>query len=120
MTIFDFIADILFHKRKNTLSNVDSESLFIPFMVNRWVSMYSNTLALKSNLLNKYLILGKIPLYRLFLNIFDRVPTKKITYFKKIKEKKEENDKEILYAQAMELSLREIKNYTDILNSIKK
>lgn len=120
MTIFDFLADILFHKRKNTLSNVDSESLFLPYMINRWVSMYSNTLALKCNMLNKYLMLGKQPLYSLFLNVYDKVPIKKITYFKKNKEQKEESDKEALYSKALELSVREIKNYTDVLNSLKR
>jgi len=120
MTIFDFIADILFHKKKNTLSNIDSESLFIPYMINRWVSMYSNALVLKSNLLNKYLALNKLSLYHLFVNIFDRVPTKKITYYKKTKEQKEENTEYLLYSKAMELSLREIKNYTDVLNSIRE
>jgi len=118
MTIFDFLADILFHKKKNTLSNIDSESLFMPYMINRWVSMYSNALALKSNLLNKYLTLNKHSLYYLFINIFDKVPTKKITYFKKTKEQKEENNEQMQYSKAMELSLREIKNYTEVLKSL--
>lgn len=117
MSIFDFLADILFRKNKNSLSNIDSENTFSPFMINRWASMYSNTLALKCNLVNKFLVLDKKLLFSLFINVFDKVPTKKITYFKKNKDKTDENNRAALYSNALEISQREINQYIDILNS---
>lgn len=118
MSIFDFIADILFKKQKNTLTNIDTESIFSPYMINRWVSMYSNSLAIKCNLLNKYLILDKKSLFSLFINIFDKVSQKKITYFKKTKEK-EKTEEAPAFHKALELSRREIYIYEDVLNYTK-
>jgi hypothetical protein len=121
MTIFDFISDILFTKKKNCLSNIDYESVFSPFMLNRWISMYNNTLAIKCNLLNKYTSFSKSDMYSLFINIFDRVPVKKITYFKKIKNNTEsEDDNTGLLAKALELSTRELNSYKQVLNFVKK
>lgn len=119
MSIFDIIADILFFKRKNTITNIDNESVFSPFMLNRWISMYSNTLALKANLVNKYISFNKQSIYTLFFNIFDKVPNKKITYFKKKKEEAKEDDALPLFSKALEISQREIKIYNDVLTSLK-
>jgi hypothetical protein len=118
MTIFNIIGDILFLKKRDTLTNIDSEPIFIPFMVSRWISMYSNECALKCNMLNKYLSLEKRSLFALFFNIFSKVPFKKIDYFKK---KKEENTDESvqLYSKALELSKREIILYSQVLTSLK-
>lgn len=119
MTIFDIISDILFLKKKKTLTNIDSESGFSPYMLNRWISMYSNSLAIKCNLLNKYMAFNKLTLYTLFFNTFDRYPQKKITYFKKNKEQQNESDTNQLLANALELSQREIGLYNDVLTSLK-
>jgi len=119
MSIFDVIADILFSKKKTTLANVDNESLFSPFMLNRWISMYSNSLAIKCNILNKFISFNKQTVYTLFFNIFDKVPQKKITYYKKIKETVDDNDILPVFAKSLELSRREIKLYDDVLTSLK-
>lgn len=119
MSIFDILADILFSKRRNTVSNIDNESVFSPFMVSRWCSMYSNTIALKCNLLNKFLGFTKQTTYSLFFNILDKVPVRKINYFKKNKEKHEENESVKLFSNALEISQREIIKYNELLNSIK-
>ena len=55
MTIFDFISNIAYTKNKNCLNTVDEESEFQPFLVNRWLSMYSPSMAKLSNTLNKYI-----------------------------------------------------------------
>jgi hypothetical protein len=117
MSIFDILADILFLKKKTALSNIDNESAFSPFMLNRWISMYSNPLVLKCNLLNKYIGFNKQVVYTLFFNLFDKVSRRKINYFKKTKETAEENNN-TLFAKALELSEREIKQYNDVLISL--
>jgi len=118
MTIFNIIGDILFFKKRDTLTNVDSEPVFIPYMVSRWISMYSNECAIKCNLLNKYLSLEKRSLFALFFNVFSKVPFKKIDYFKKKKE--EDVDESILlYSKALELSKREVLLYNQVLTSLK-
>lgn len=119
MNIFDIIADILFLKKRKTIANIDNETSFSPFMLNRWISMYSNALALKCNLLNKYIAFNKHTSYSLFYSIFDKVPTKKITYFKKKKEEANENDTVPLFSKALEISQREVKLYSELLTSIK-
>lgn len=119
MTIFDIIADILFHKRKTSLSNIDNESSFSPFMLSRWFSMYSNSIAIKCNLLNKFLAFNKQSMYCLFFNILDKVPTRKINYFKKNKETISENETISMISKSLELSKRELNIYNDLLNSLK-
>jgi hypothetical protein len=119
MSIFDIISDILFTKKKLSLCNIDNESTFSSFMLNRWISMYSNSLAIRCNLLNKFIAFNKQTAYALFFNIFDKVPQKKITYYKKVKENIEEGVKEPMIAKSLELSYREIKLYEDVLTSLK-
>lgn len=121
ITIFDFISDILFLKTKKCLRSIDNETTFSPYIFNRWVSMYSPKLALQSNIANKLLSFSnnKTDLFNLFFNIFDKVPQKKITYFKKTKEEKVADDKELMYANALELSKREIRTYKELLTNLK-
>jgi hypothetical protein len=120
MTIFDIIGDLLFTKRGNCLNTVDEESDFQPYIVNRWLSMYSTDTAKHSNILNKYLGIfeNKKELYNLFKAVFPKVPYKKISYIKKIKEPKTEQDENIkLIAKNLELSEREISEYIAFLNN---
>jgi len=122
MTIFDFISDILFTKKKTCLKTVDEESEFIPYLVNRWISMYSPSQALNSNIINKYLgvFTNKTDLYSLFIAVFDKSAPKKIQYFKKQKDReknKTDDDSILLLAKNKELSTREIKEYIAMLTS---
>jgi hypothetical protein len=114
MTIFDIIGDVLFTKKGNCLNTVDQESEFQPFIVNRWLSMHSPQVAKHSNIINKYLGIfeSKKDLYNLFLAVFPKVPFKKISYIKKVKEAKTEKDEQIkIIAKNAELSEREIEQY---------
>lgn len=122
MTIFDFISDIIFLKKKNCLTTIDDESAFTPYLVNRWLSMYSAPVAKTSNLLNKYLGIfeSKTDLYNLFVAVFPKLPNKKINYFKRKKEETKENNQSIpLLAKTYELSQREVIEYINTLNSNK-
>jgi len=115
MTIFDFISSALFTKKKNCLNSVDEEGEFSPYMLNRWCSMYSPSIATFSNILNKYLgtFNEKKDLYSLFVAVMPKVSSKRISYIKKKKEekKKEENNDIEMLASNLELSTREINQY---------
>lgn len=121
MTIFDFISDVLFTKKKN-LNSVDEESDFSPYLLNRWISMYSPSQALISNIVNKYLTTfnNKSELYSFFIAMFDKCSSKKIQYFKKVKQDKDNEtaDNVALLAKNKELSTREIKDYLETLTSL--
>jgi hypothetical protein len=117
VTIFDIIGDILFTK-KGILQTVDQESEFQPYIVNRWLSMYSPFVARHSNIIGKYygVFESKKDLYNLFKAVFPKLPYKKITYIKKVKENKEDVDENIkLVARNLELSEREITQYIAFL-----
>lgn len=120
MTIFDVISDILVTKKKNLITSVDEEAEFVPYLVNRWISMYSPQVALKCNILNKYLAIfdNKKDLYSLFCAVIPKLPLKKITYFKK-KKQEESNEDEIIaqLAKFKELSKREVRDYLNMLNN---
>ena len=119
MTIFDFISDILFYKKKNCLGTIDDETTFTPYLVNRWLSMYSISAAKISNVLNKYLgtFESKHELYSLFLALYPKLPNKKINYFKRKKEEiKETNHAIPMLAKTYELSQREVTDYINTLN----
>jgi hypothetical protein len=114
MTIFDFISSVLFTKKKTCLNTVDEEGEFSPYMLNRWCSMYSQQVATFSNVLNKYLGIfeNKKDLYNLFVAVMPNVSSKRISYIKKVKEeKKDENDDIEMLATNLELSKREINQY---------
>jgi hypothetical protein len=121
MNIFDIISDILFYKKKNCLTTVDEEQEFSPYLVNRWLSMYSPLVVKHCNFINKYqgIFESKKSLYSLFMAIFPKMPYKKINYFKKTKEDKDSEKNELInkISHNMELSTREIKQYISVLNS---
>jgi hypothetical protein len=121
MTIFDILASILFKKQKTCINTIEDESAFTPYMVNRWISMYSPELALISNKINKFLGVfdNKNDLYNLFLNMTPRVKQKRIQYIKKNKTNKDqvEDDDTVFLSNNLELSRREVSQYIDFLKS---
>lgn len=122
MTIFDFINDVLFTK-KNTMQSLDDESTFSPYMLNRWISMYSPAMARDCNIINKYLgaFENKKDLFNLFIATFKKVPFKRINYIKKHKEEKKEECEQLnLLAKSYELSKREIKQYLELKDGFLK
>lgn len=126
MTIFDCIKDVLFTKRGKLLQNVDDESSFNMYMLNRWCSMYSPNLAMLINNSCNWLysvFVDKQQYYRFMLSVMPRVPNKRIHYIKKSKtDKNEKNTGDSpanidLIAKRLELSQREIKCYYELQNS---
>jgi len=122
MTIFDHISGILFYKKK-IVTNVEEENEFSPYLVNRWISMYSPALATVCNTINKYLQVfdSKKDLYNLFLSTFPKVQNKKITYFKRKKEEEVDDTNNIeLIAKYRELSKREVLDNIQTLKMLNK
>jgi hypothetical protein len=116
VTIFDCLNDILFTKRGKLLQNVDEESNFNQYMINRWCSMYNPNMAILVNNTVNWLYSAfetKQQYYKFVLNVFPRLQNKRIHYIKKKKpdEKSTEPDNIKLLAKRLELSEREIKSY---------
>lgn len=119
-TIFDFLNDILFSKKKEAFRSVDDSKAFSPYLLNRWISMYSPEMALVINNIGKYISLfdDKVDLYNFFIAVIPRMPRKNINYIKKIKDnvktKNDEPDFVALLSKKHEISKREIKEYLSI------
>lgn len=117
MTIFDYINNILFTKKENCFSSMDDEKQFSSYLLNRWLSMYGKQTISSCQIANKYLQIfpNKTEAYKFFSAIFPKVPFKKITYIKKTKTDSDSEKEYQLLAKNKELSVREIKNYIDLL-----
>ena len=115
MTIFDCLNDILFTKRGKLLQNVDEESGFNQYMINRWCSMYSPNLAIVINNTVNWLYSTfetKQQYYRFVSVVLPRVSRKRINYIKKNKSEDIEQPEHIgSLAKRLEISQREIKSY---------
>ena len=96
MTIFDYIGSIINTKKKIEL-NCDDESQFSIYMINRWLSFYSNDVSNYVNeTCNKYanLFSTKQEQYDFLYHVLPKLKFKKINYLKKVKkEDKEEKEK---------------------------
>lgn len=120
INIFDFLKDILYKKRGHLLDDHDNLSQFQPYMVMRWISMYSPDTAL---LLNKTLNRqwsafqgenDKQMWYKMFLCILPKCNFKKFNYIKRNKEiKKYDPDIKIItkhISSTLEMSQKELNN----------
>jgi hypothetical protein len=113
VTIFDTLNDLLFTKKKTCLNNVDDESSFNQYMTNRWISMYSDNLAIIINSTVNWfgsVFEQKRDYYNFLHAVIPRVGRKRIHYIKKIKPEPEVNNISGM-AKKLELSQREIKLY---------
>lgn len=117
MTIFDYLNDILFTKEMN-LTNADDEYEYSPYMVNRWASMYSPSIAFTINNTVNWLypiFEEKSSHYNFLHSLLPQVKRKHIPYIKKgTPAKKEEEDSNVkLLAKKLEISEREVKYFLD-------
>lgn len=124
MTIFDILNSLLFTKKSLDL-NIEDEQQFNLFMVNRWCSMYSESITTIINHTTNNKLGGIFDTKQdqsLFLkNILPRVKFKKINYIKKNKEKKTNEPLDLkLLAKNKELSLRELKQYVELTTTVCK
>ena len=112
--LFNYLNDILFYKKGNKITNIDDESQYNSYMVNRWLSMYSPKIASIVNLTtNRYhsVFSEKIDHYNFSLNVLPKSKPYRIQYFKKSQKQKEEASVISLLAKNLELSEREINYY---------
>ena len=115
MTIFNIINDVLFYKKGNVLSNIDDESQFNGYMINRWTSMYSPEMATIINYTsNKYYSIFEVKRdqYKFLCSILPRVKPRRIFYIKKTSKTNDNIDKAVeMLSNSLEISKREINYY---------
>lgn len=116
MNIFDQLNDLVFSKKRKCLNNVDHESEYVPFMINRWISMISPQHAeIVNNTVNwMYGVFeDKQMHYKLLHNIIPRTRWHRVLYHKKNKDKQDNKSEDTEHikrlACALELSEREVK-----------
>lgn len=118
--IFDQLNDLVFTKEHKCMTNIDHESDYSPYMINRWISMYSPDMAhVINNTVNwLYPIFEtKSDHYNFLHAVIPRSQRKRINYIKKRKPDKDEDgdehDVEML-AKNLELSQREVQQMLDM------
>ena len=93
--LFDLIDKILFSKKKIDV-NIDDESIH-PYIINRWVSMYSPDMTVIVNNTGNWLynVFDSNRMYYKFLQtLLPRVKNKRIFYIKKAKKQSNEPQKD--------------------------
>ena len=120
MNIFNYISDILTNKKGDLLDNIDSESTYNQYMINRWLSMYSPSVAVIVNeTVNKHYSIfdTKKDGYRFLVNVVPQQKPYRINYIKKVKHSNtDEGDAIKILATNLELSEKEIRYYVDTHN----
>ena len=119
MNIFQQLSDIIDKKENKLENNLEDESEFVPFMVQRWLSMYSPQFAKILNVSSNRLwraMEDKQMWYKLFTALIPKSNNKRIRYFKKTKKKGAKAPDAIFIehlANRLELSRREVKLYIE-------
>lgn len=120
-TIFNYIDDLLFNKKRKFINIVNDDINFNQFMINRWASMYSPVIAkLLNNTTNRLsgCFETKEQFYKFIDSIIPKLKFKRLYYIKKIKHNKEDDPEHVdLLAKRLELSQREIKLYYEFQNN---
>ncbi len=125
MNIFDLIRSLFFFT-KTTCTDIDADtqSAFVPFLLNRWFSFYGREQAYFVNeTYNRYTSLfdDKNEAYKFYYHLSPRNRFKKIEYVKKKKEdKKKEEDNSALIAKNNCISKREVQMYMDLMSKVSK
>jgi hypothetical protein len=121
-TIFDFIEATIFTKNSELLQSTDDEKEFSPFMVNRWVSMYSPEMAnVVNETTNRYSTVfeNKREVFNFYVSVLPKVKFKRIAYIKK----NTKDDKDIenieLMAKSQQTSQRDIKHKIELVALLK-
>ncbi len=119
VTLFTYLSDIITYKRGDVPKSFEDYNLLVPFLNNRWLSMYSSQFCkIVNNTVNKYWnIFTKEEYYKFLVTIIPKSHFKKIDYIKKIKPDKEKDFDPVitLLAQNLNLSKREITSYVEQL-----
>jgi len=101
----------------------EGEQAFVPFLFNRWLTMYSkDTVGFVNETLNKYCGIfdtDKQKTYKMYYNLIPRLKFKRISYIKKVKkdkEKQDETDQLKMIAKNKNMSVRELEIYKNMLD----
>ena len=125
MNFFQLQNKLFYSDKRKKAEYLDSEGeqAFVPFLLNRWLSMYSKeTVGFVNETLNKYCGIfdtDKQKTYRFYFNLIPRLKFKRISYVKKIKKDKDKQD-EIdtlkMIAKNKNISVRELEMYKNLLD----
>jgi len=118
LNIFQILNDIIVTKKGDLLDNVEDEDQFIPFIVCRWLSMYSPEYAqIINETTNKHYNIfdTKKEWYEYLIKVLPKGSPGRIHYIKKEKRKEMNNFDEIVkfLAKRFEISRREVEQYLD-------
>jgi len=118
LNIFEILNDIIVTKKGNLLDNVEDEDQFLPYIVCRWLSMYSPEYAqIINETTNKHYNVfdTKKEWYDYLIKILPKGSPGRIHYIKKEKRKDINNFDEIVkfLAKRFEISRREVEQYLD-------
>jgi|TARA_R110000796_G_scaffold88535_1_gene190421 hypothetical protein len=125
MNFFQLQNKLFYSDKSKSVEFLDSEGeqAFVPFLLNRWLTMYSKqTVSFVNDTLNKYCGVfdtDKQKTYRLYYNLIPRLKFKRINYIKKVKKDKAEQedlDQLKLIARNKNISVRELKMYRNLLD----
>lgn len=125
MNFFQLQNKLFYSNKSKQPEPLDSEGeqAFVPFLFNRWLSMYSkDTVSFVNETLNKYCGIfdtDKQKTYRLYYNLIPRLKFKRISYVKKVKkdkDKQEELDQLKMVAKNNNMSVRELEMYKNLLD----
>lgn len=110
--LFDLIDKILFSKKQ--IDTQAGDDVVHPYILNRWISMYSPSLATVINNTGNWLYsvfeTDSLKYFKFLQTFIPRVQHKRVYYIKKSKKEKAEADPRIdILANTLELSKREIK-----------
>lgn len=116
MNMFEDIQNIINYKNNVIVKDGDN---FVPYLMQRWISMISPEMAYVLNeTINEVHWTMKSPQmwYDAFLTLVPKVGYQKISYIKKDKTPPEPDVK--LYAQRMEISIKEAKDLMELDKTI--
>ncbi len=121
INIFTILNDIITDKKGDLLANVEDEDQFSPYLVSRWLSMYSPEYAeILNRTSNKYYSVfdSKKSWYEFLIRIIPKGSRGRIVYIKKEKPKQIDNYDDVIkfLAKQLELSQREVENYVNQSN----
>ena len=124
INIFSFLNDILYKKKGDLLKDPDTESVFVPYMMQRWLSMYSpkHAMLINNATNNRWQAYdSKEQWYKILLATIPKSKFKKLNYIKKKDKTKDKNvleKNEYIKQVAMnkEISQREIKELIEMFS----
>ena len=125
MNFFQLQNKLFYSNKSKQPDPLDSEGeqAFVPFLFNRWLTMYSKgTVGFVNETLNKYCGIfdtDKQKTYQMYYNLIPRLKFKRISYIKKVKkdkEKQDETDQLKMIAKNKNMSVRELEIYQNMLD----